>query len=85
MPLTQVGGCCSFGQRSESHDPGEMYTIAHELRENKLNELLGCDRRAVLRALGVVEAVEAHVMPVTMDDEEDNEVLNVEDWQDVEI
>ena len=65
--------------------PSETNTTAQKLREDKLDELLGCDTRAVLRTLGVLEAVEGHIMPVTMEENEDEVVLNIKDWQDVEI
>ena len=41
----------------------------------------------MLRALGLLDAVENHVLPVTMDDDnnEGDSVLNVKDWQDVDI
>ena len=80
-------GCCSIKQTPQSQTPSEVKTTAHRLREAKLDELLGCDLRTVLRALGSLEAVEDYVMPVTADDDnyEGDYVLNIKDWQDVDI
>ena len=75
------GNCCSIRQKPAPQTPSEINTTAHRLREARLDELLGCDTRTVLRALGVLDAVEGHILLVTMDDDdiEGDPVLNVKD------
>ena len=50
-----------------------------------LDQAIGPERRKLLRTLGVAEQVGHHVLPVTTDDDDGEDILNVAQWEEIDI